>query len=117
MTGSIAIPFVQRMDSGALLQVKVDHLVFNRFENETFKTLNVPAKTMKAHTTSQPFSIRVNEQSTLKGSLQFNNVVVTEALQYWFSALNYDAEANLLSGYFHMATSVQDLYTMRVTFQ
>jgi hypothetical protein len=48
--------------------------------------------------------------------LMFNNPVNTHGLKYWFSNLNYDEGSKVLSGYFHFATSVIDLYTTRIKF-
>ena len=41
--------------------------------------------------------------------------MVNAGLRYWFSDVNWDEKDHILSGYINMATSVQDVYTVKVT--
>jgi hypothetical protein len=117
MTGEIKIPFAfdKTEDLSPSLQIKIEHLVFNKFEDAELKKLNVPEKSFG---TSKNifFEFIINDSTNIESSLEFSQPVKTEGLKYWFTDLNYDKQNRVLSGYFHLAISVQDLYTTRITF-
>ena len=54
--------------------------------------------------------------SNIPVNMVFSSAIVNSSLRYWFTDVNWDEKDHILSGYINMATSVQDLYTMRVTF-
>ncbi|HLP19541.1 MAG TPA: hypothetical protein VK174_04540 [Chitinophagales bacterium] len=122
MTGQISIPFAYEVDDQAetddanpLYKIKVEHLVFNKFVDAGFKSLAVPDSAFAA-VPAGPFQIQDNRQGTYYFAIEFNTPIKSNNLKYWFSDLNLDKQNHILSGYFNFATSVQDLYTTRITF-
>lgn len=118
MTGEIKIPFafLKKVDFNHMLQVRVEHLVFNKFENETLKKIKLPTEPLGTKEDFQSLIFQIDDTTSFKGTLYFNQILKTNGLKYWFSDLNYDKQSSVLSGYFHFAVSVQDLYTTKITF-
>ena len=118
LSGEIKIPFAfeKTENYSPELHIKVEHLVFNKFENEELKKFEVPAKALDSKQLKQELVFFVDDSSHIEGNLQFNQILKTDALKYWFTDLNYDKQLHVLSGYLHYAVSVQDLYTTKITF-
>jgi hypothetical protein len=117
MTGTVKIPFAfDTKNLSAPGQIKVDHLVFNRFKNEEMKKIETPEKYLTSKENNQAINFLDCDTSVLRCSLSFNQVLMTDALKYWFSSVNYDKQNKILSGYLNIATSVDDLYTTKITF-
>ena len=118
MTGEIKIPFAfaKKQDFNHMLQIKIEHLAFNKFENEELKKLNLPKEILGTETDLQSLTFQMDDSSAIEGSLYFNQTLKTNGLKYWFTDLNFDKPNNVLCGYLHFAVSVQDLYTTRITF-
>ena len=118
MTGEIKIPFAfnRTPDESFMLQIDIEHLVFSKFENEEFKKLNVPEINLAPKEPEQILNFIIDDSTSIVSYLHFNQVVKTDGLKYWFTALNYDKQNHVLSGYLNLAVSVEDLYTTRITF-
>ena len=48
--------------------------------------------------------------------VELSQSLMTEGLKFWFSDLNLDKQNHIISGNFHLATSVMDLYTAKIIF-
>lgn len=118
MSGEIKIPFAFFVfNSYTTFPIKIEHLVFNKFENGEMEKFELPPNTFGTKSSHDVyFQIGDSTGVRVNASLQFNQILETEALKYWFTDLNYDRQSNILSGYFHFAVSVEDLYTTRITF-
>lgn len=58
----------------------------------------------------------INNNLLINATIKFNIELKDEEIKYWFSNLSYDQEKNILSDYFNFITSVENLYTTRITF-
>lgn len=118
MTGEIKIPFAfdKTENANPALVIKVEHLVFNKFENAELKKFELPEKNFGTKENYAAFTFQMDDRTMIEGGLQFNQILKTDALKYWFTDLNYDKQLHVLSGYLHYAVSVQDLYTTKITF-
>lgn len=118
MSGEIKIPFAFDLaqDLSVTPQIKVEHLVFNKFENAEFKKFELPDKNFGTKENYVACLFQMDDSTTIKSDLRFNQILKTDALKYWFTDLNYDKQNHVLSGYLHYAISVQDLYATKITF-
>ena len=118
MTGSVSIPFAFNYTEDTTLTylVKVDHLVYNKFHDTGLEPLNLPALTVSAKETSNPFEFTGSDSSAFKGRIEFSDALPTAGLKYWFDEINLDKQNKIVSGYLHMAVSAEDLYTTKITF-
>lgn len=110
-TGSIRIPFAFVVTDDS--KIRVEHRVHGEFDQKHLKQLHIPST---AFSSRQKFrTIQLPDQS-INLQLEFNEVIDSEALQYWFEQLNYDTSTSVLSGYFCFAVAVKDLYTCKIVF-
>ena len=117
MTASIAIPFAfnSDMEEGESFKIKAEHLVFDKFIDSEIKKLKVPTDALGCDEQYQPIHLIAGEK-TFRLEFMLNNKLQTKALKYWFSQLNYDAKANIVSGYFNVSVAVEEVYTTRISF-
>jgi hypothetical protein len=117
-TGKISIPFafhvVDKASKGRT--VTVEHLVFNKFLDTELAKLNLPDNLIDPSRKYMLVNFTGGPAGDIPVVLNFKSAIVTNGLKYWFSEVNWDEQNHILSGYFNMATSVADLYTMKVTF-
>ncbi len=120
MTGSISIPFVinNAIAYNSPQVILIEHLVYGKFETSELRKFSIPVKTINNESKytevvfeGHNFSIQIPLQ------INFNSILNSDNIKYWFSNLSYDETQNNLSGYFHFATSVEDLYTTRILFR
>ncbi len=118
MVGSIEIPFVMEnaSDNGRVLHIGVEHLVYGKFRNDEMKNNSVPDGNISVKQKTANVLFAINSSVTLPAEISFNESLNTDALKYWFSDLSFDPRSNVLSGYLHFSTAVDDLYTTRITF-
>ena len=117
-SGKVTIPFAYKVDDPAAKNrlITIEHLVFNHFVDSNLTRLNVPPDAFNADSDSLEVNL-VNDKGTkIPLTVNFNFPMISSGLRYWFSDVNWDERDHILSGYLNMATSVLDLYTMRVTF-
>jgi hypothetical protein len=96
--------------------VTVEHLVFNKFLDTELAKLNLPDNLIDPSRKYMLVNFTGGPAGDIPVVLNFKSAIVTNGLKYWFSEVNWDEQNHILSGYFNMATSVADLYTMKVTF-
>lgn len=117
MIGAIQLPFAFDLkENNKDLIIKIEHLVFDKFQDKELQKINLTEPTFgtREKTKSVTFS---KDSTTVTGvEILFNSAMPTDGLKYWFSGLNYDEQNMVISGYFHLATAVKDLYTTRITF-
>ncbi len=118
MTGSIALPFVFVLDEENSGQntIQIEHLVFNNFHDEEVKKINTPSAVISPKETYHEVQIMAGDTVLTGIEVKFMRSISTNGLQYWFSQLNFDSTNKELSGMFHFATSVIDLYTTQIRF-
>lgn len=119
MTGSIAIPFVIKNATGYFspLEINVEHLVFGKFEPVELNKISIAETAIPiANNYSEIIFQGNNFTIQIPTRINFSPEMKAGEIKYWFSNLNYDERQNILSGYFHFATSVEALYTTRITF-
>jgi hypothetical protein len=117
-TGSISIPFAFSVcaEKGNAGIINIEHLVFNRFNESGLSKLSIPDSCFGAKSKTQLININGSESEQFSFTVNFNNIMPSDGLKYWFTDINWDERSCILSGYLNMAISVKDLYTARVTF-
>jgi hypothetical protein len=117
-TGKVSIPFAYDIkDKNAKDRfVIIEHLVFSNFIDSNLHKLDLPPVLFDADHKSVDINLTDDNGNTIPLTVSFRNVLIGSGLKYWFSEVNWDEKNHILSGYFNMATSVQDLYTVRLTF-
>ena len=117
-TGKITLPFAFEVKDRAAKDrlITIEHLVFNKFLESNLAMLNIPPTAFDANHKTLEVNLPDDKGGTIPITVAFTNVLLNSGLRYWFTDVNWDEKDHILSGYINMATSVQDLYTMRVTF-
>ena len=117
-TGKITLPFAFEVKDRAAKDrlITIEHLVFNKFLESNLAMLNIPPTAFDANHKTLEVNLTDDKGGTIPITVAFTNVLLNSGLRYWFTDVNWDEKDHILSGYINMATSVQDLYTMRVTF-
>jgi len=114
--GQISVPFVFDLKNDTL-KITLEHLVHDLFNSEGMTRLEgVPESASDLYFSEKSFSF---ENSELKGKMvQFttSNPIQREGLKTWFSDLNLDKDANLLTGYLNIGVSVDQLYNAKISF-
>lgn len=117
MTGQIKIPFAFRTgESEQSPEIKIEHLVFNKFRDDQMSKMSLPANLLSTKDNNQSINFSDDDCSIMKCAITFDKSITTDGIKYWFSDLNYDKLGKIVSGYFNLAVSVEDLYTTRITF-
>jgi hypothetical protein len=115
--GQISVPFVFNLEHDTL-KVTLEHLVHDLFNSEGLERLEgVPENASDLYFSEKNFFF---DNSGLSGKVvQFttSNPIQRIGLKTWFSELNLDKEANLLSGYLNIGVSVDQLYNAKVSFE
>ncbi|MCW3126757.1 MAG: hypothetical protein JWO03_2415 [Bacteroidetes bacterium] len=117
-TGKISIPFSFHIDGKVNKgrSVTVEHLVFDRFLDAEMTKLTLPTDLISPNREYMLVNFSGASAGDIPVTLHFKSAIVTNGLKYWFSDVNWDEQNHILSGFFNMATSVHDVYTMKVTF-
>lgn len=117
MAATVAIPFAfsTEMEETESFKIKAEHLVFDKFVDSEMKKLKVPADAFGCDEQYQTFNF-VASDKTFRVELMLNNVLLTKSLKYWFSDLNFDDRAKIISGYFNFAVAVEEIYTTKISF-
>ena len=114
-TGTINIPFAFTiMDKTIQPTIIIDPLVFNRFLDEELKKLNLPATLIDAKEEKVTATLADEKGNSFSIPIHFQHVLKTDGVKYWFSDVNWDEQQHVLSGYFNIAASVKDLYTVKI---
>ena len=100
ITGEIKIPFVFSTAPAAdtaMQQIHIQHLVFNKFEDEELKKLPVPATTISTKALQQTITCTDGGNKVAEVSVVFDRVLNTDGLKFWFSDLNHDTQNQIIS--------------------
>lgn len=108
--GSVAVPFIFPVGEGKPA-INIDHLVYSEFMPKQFKQYQaVPADASDLNFTDMTVTPEgINQSIAIHTSIP----MTTDALRMWFSDVKSDGK--WVWGYIHLAMSVKDLYTARVT--
>jgi hypothetical protein len=116
-TGKISIPFAYVISNrSAVPEILVEHLVFDRFMDNELSKFGYPDYAFSPRQNMAVKFENVNGESYML-HVNFNNLLPTDGLKFWFSDINWDEQNHILSGYFNFAASVPELYTARITFK
>ncbi|MDB5281598.1 MAG: hypothetical protein JWO06_673 [Bacteroidota bacterium] len=119
MTGRIAIPFAYQFDDAIskVHDINIEHLVFNRFMDNELSKYEMPDSTIDVKHEHRMVKITDGTTHSFSLRMNFKNALPTDGLKYYFSDLNWDEQSHILSGYLNFATSVTDLYTVKIIFK
>ncbi|MCS6933590.1 MAG: hypothetical protein NZM35_00385 [Chitinophagales bacterium] len=115
LCGSIKIPFAKDCSKAGdtVLRIYVEHLVFGTFAGMGEVLLADNAVKLSGAENS------VIQLEGLPGKFMmvvFSHPIKSDDYRIGFSEMNYDRGLDVLTGYFHIATNINALYTARVTF-
>ena len=115
-TGSIAIPFVFE-DGKSDRIIEITHLHCSRFHPEVLE------KSGPEMSSRSGFQFEGNLTGLLKDGerkaefkISQNTSIRNLGLRWWLSEVKYDESGKRWSGYFHLATSVSEVYAARLYF-
>jgi hypothetical protein len=116
-TGEISIPFL--FPAGDTLDIYVQHLAFNSFLADSLASqIDLPdAARSLGFISPQWFRLENASRENTCIRLSSSYPIRSKGLKFWFSELRSDAEKGMISGRFHLAVSVEDLYTARIQFR
>ena len=116
-TGRISIPFALPIYSTTTQnKIRIDHLVYGSFVETGLISLHLPSPIISPDSAKVSVLLQGEGHIQIPIEISFNHIISTPGLRYWLSDINWDGQHKIISGYFNMATSVIDGYTMRVTF-
>ena len=114
-TGTISIPFAFTiLDKNTHPTITIDPLVFNRFLDAELKKLTLPTTLIDAKQENVTATLVDDKGNSFSIPIHFQHVLKSDGVKYWFSDVNWDEQQHILSGYFNIAASVTDLYTVRI---
>jgi hypothetical protein len=117
MTGQISVPFVFDLENDTL-KITLQHLVHDLFNSEGLNDLSgVPENASDLYFSEKNFSFENSELSGKNIRFELSYPIKQEGMKTWFSDLNLDKDANLLTGYLNLGISVEQLYNAKVTIQ
>jgi hypothetical protein len=116
-TGKTTIPFSFEVKDPAAHDrvITIEHLVFNRFISANLARLDIPANAFDAGRQAIDIQLKDDKGFSIPLTVRFNYPLIGAGIRYWISDVNWDAQSHIVSGLLHVATSVKDLYTMKVT--
>jgi len=115
-TGAIALPFIFPANAGRP-EILIEHLVFGPFDEEALlEKIALPAIARPFDFRKKMIEVEIPGQPPIAIRLSTNNPLSGPGIYWWIGEVNFDVEKGLVSGYLHIALSVEDLYTARVTF-
>lgn len=112
-TGAIKLPFSFPLDASNWT-LEVHHDMFGNFSQEGFKELSLPEANFNFTQTERRFDFDLEALASKSLLVKSNVKVPYESLVYYFSDLQVDVENNLFTGYFNLATSINEVYTAQV---
>ncbi|MGB0918105.1 MAG: hypothetical protein ACPGU4_10985 [Flavobacteriales bacterium] len=115
--GQISVPFVFNL-SNDTLNVTLEHLVHDLFNSEGITKLEgVPETATDLYFSEKNFTFDNSELNGKAIHFSLSHPIRQEGMKTWFSELNLDKEANLLTGYLNLGISVDQLYNAKVSFE
>ena len=117
-SGKVSIPFSYHVTDPAAKDrvITVEHLVFGRFIDSNLTKLNMPPTVFNTDQKSVMINLTGDKGLQIPLTVNFRNVMVGSGVRYWFSDVNWDEQNHILSGFMNFATSVEDVYTVKLTF-
>ena len=113
-SGEIAIPFSFSTDHSSY-SIHVDHQHFDAFSEEGISSINLPETTYSFNEIERSFQF---DHSSLSGhslDVTSNFPITSSGVRYWIGDVNLDESAGIVTGKLHIAASVEDIYTLKVT--
>jgi hypothetical protein len=112
--GTISVPFIFKTnETGSYL--KLSHLVSGKFRPHGVSRMKtLPANTKPFDFTETLINIQLNNDKNFPLHLRTDIPVKTEALRWWISDLQTDANQQWVWGYFNIVVSVKDGYTAKL---
>ncbi|MCF8275498.1 MAG: hypothetical protein K9J17_02095 [Flavobacteriales bacterium] len=115
--GQISVPFVFDLKNDTL-KITLEHLVHDLFNAEGLTKLEgVPESASDLYFSIKEFTFENGELKEKVIQYTTSNPIRREGMKTWFSELNLDKEANLLSGYLNFGVSVDQLYSAKLSFE
>ncbi|MGB1318776.1 MAG: hypothetical protein ACPG5W_11235, partial [Flavobacteriales bacterium] len=98
--------------------VTLEHLVHDLFNSEGITKLEgVPETATDLYFSEKNFTFDNSELNGKAIHFSLSHPIRQEGMKTWFSELNLDKEANLLTGYLNLGISVDQLYNAKVSFE
>ncbi|MCF8459757.1 MAG: hypothetical protein K9G46_03465 [Flavobacteriales bacterium] len=115
--GQISVPFVFDL-SNDTLKITLEHLVHDLFNSEGLTKLeSVPDNASNLYFSERNYAFESGELNAKTIQFTTSNPIKKDGLKTWFSELNLDREANVLSGYLNIGVSVNQLYNAKISFE
>lgn len=115
--GQISVPFIFDLKNDTL-KITLEHLVHDLFNAEGLTRLEgVPDNATDLYFSEKNFSFNNSELGGKVVQFTTSNPIKKEGLRTWFSKLNLDREANMLTGYLNIGVSVDNLYNAKISFE
>lgn len=112
--GKIAIPFLYDLKQAQQI-LSVEHLVFGSTVPDGLKKLGLPENgTNDFKFSSKDVEVFAGNNKVATLHIKANHPLIMDGVVWWISDVKFDAENNLLSGYFNIAASVKDVYAASV---
>jgi hypothetical protein len=77
----------------------------------------VPENASDLYFSEKNFTFENSELNEKVVQFTTSNPIQREGLKTWFSDLNLDKDANLLTGYLNIGVSVEKLYNAKISFE
>lgn len=115
ITGSISLPVVLP-DTARRASILLEQLVHDQFQPQVLADrINIPPNALTGQDGSHQFSLQASPGQEIPLEVRITGGAGAQDLRCWWGAWVHDAEKGLLMGSFHIATSVDYLYTARLT--
>jgi hypothetical protein len=112
--GKIAIPFLYDLKQAEQI-LSIEHLVFGTTVPSALKKLNLPeGGTNDFKFSNKDVEVFAGNNKVATLHIKANHPLMMDGVVWWLSEVKFDAESNLLSGYFNIAASVKDVYSAAV---
>ena len=115
MIGQISVPFIFDLKNDTL-KITLQHLVHDLFNSEGLNDLSgIPQNASNLYFSEKNFSFENGELNGKNIRFELSYPIKQEGMKTWFSDLNLDKDANLLTGYLNLGISVEQLYNAKLT--
>lgn len=115
ISGHISIPLAIS-DKATTASIRLDHLVFDRFQADTLaKELNSPQEALPGSDGVHIYQLVGAFPNDISLQVKLEGGATADGLKCWMGNWSHDTEKGLLYGSLHLVTSVDFLYTGRLT--
>lgn len=112
-TGEISIPFSFPLDAENW-EIHIDHLMFGNFSEEGFQELNLNGNYYDFSVLQRKFQLETPQLEGKSLTISSSVEIPYKSIQYAIQDLQYHTDSRTLSGIFHLAMSVNEVYTAEV---